>query len=172
MEYPPQDDSWFSSQQTSVDVSQHAGSQQPPMSEAVRNSSASSTAYAFISQSGDETAATSKTKLKTVRSHVMKNYLKQRRKQGHSTKEKGTGTIASGSGQRKEKEYRRTSRSVSRDIESLTSSAISSEPRGRSESATSELQYVHMDDSLSRTASHAFQLAETQTGMHYIVYMH
>lgn len=93
----------------------------------------SSTQYEFIMQTGDESAAASKQKLKTVRSHVMKNYLHQQQQQAKAS---GSSSLkATSSDRRRSKQRVRSSRSNSREAESPTSPAMSEGRRGRSASA-------------------------------------
>ncbi|KAF2179217.1 hypothetical protein K469DRAFT_303958 [Zopfia rhizophila CBS 207.26] len=82
---------------------------------------------------GDESAAAAKRKLKTVRSHVMKNYLQQQQRQGHS----GDSSLSVATGdRRKGKQRARSSRSASREAErSPISPAVSEGAR----SAVAEL---------------------------------
>jgi hypothetical protein len=68
------------------------------------------TQYEFIMTTGDESASSAKQKLKTVRSHVMKNYLHQQQQQQRQGR-------ASSSDRRKAKQRTRTSRSTSRESE-------------------------------------------------------
>jgi hypothetical protein len=81
--------------------------------------------YEFIVQTGDESTATTKRKLKTVRSHVMKNYLQHK---GSSSSSLATRRIG--------KQRARSSRSQSRDTEGSTSPGGM---RARSASASTEL---------------------------------
>lgn len=91
------------------------------------------TQYEFITQTGDESTATTKKKLKTVRSHVMKNYLQQQ--QGRQAKGSGpTAIAASTDSRRRGKQRTRSSRSVSRDTDSSTSPTLSEGMRARSSS--------------------------------------
>lgn len=73
----------------------------------------SPTQYEFIMTTGDESATTARQKLKTVRSHVMKNYLQQQQRQGASRESL---SVAS-SERRKGKQRARSSRSASREVE-------------------------------------------------------
>lgn len=75
----------------------------------------SPTQYEFILNTGDESATTARQKLKTVRSHVMKNYLQQQSRQGRGPGE--SSLSAAQSERRKGKERARSSRSTSREHE-------------------------------------------------------
>ncbi|KAF1952571.1 hypothetical protein CC80DRAFT_552383 [Byssothecium circinans] len=84
--------------------------------------SSSRTRYQFIMQTGDESSATAKQKLKTVRSHVMKNYLHQQHNK--QSKETGEGSIAtSSSDRRRSKQRARNNRSGSPETNFFLSSA-------------------------------------------------
>ncbi|KAF2690329.1 hypothetical protein K458DRAFT_102146 [Lentithecium fluviatile CBS 122367] len=96
------------------------------------------TQYEFITQTGDESAATTKQKLKTVRSHVMKNYLHQHQQQNRQTKGSSSSALATSAERRKGKQRARSSRSASRDTESPTSPTMSEGMRGRSASASND----------------------------------
>lgn len=78
----------------------------------------SPTQYAFITSTGDEGATAARQKLKTVRSHVMKNYLQQQQRQGQG---------AASSDRRKGKQRARSSRSNSHEVESNTVSPARSD---------------------------------------------
>lgn len=84
------------------------------------------TQYEFITQTGDESTATTKKKLKTVRSHVMKNYLhQQQQQQGQQLKGCGPASFATPADRRRGKQRARSSRSASQDTDSSTSPTIS-----------------------------------------------
>ncbi|KAF2812302.1 uncharacterized protein BDZ99DRAFT_461035 [Mytilinidion resinicola] len=63
---------------------QFTAASSPPMQATdfqIRPSPVPSTQYQFITTTGEEDSATSKRKLKTVRSHVMRNFLQQQQQQ-------------------------------------------------------------------------------------------
>jgi hypothetical protein len=71
------------------------------------------TQYEFIMTTGDESATVTKQKLKTVRSHVMKNYLQQQQR-----KVSGESSLSAASSERRKgKQRARSSRSGSREME-------------------------------------------------------
>ena len=85
----------------------------------------SPTQYAFITSTGDESAAVARQKLKTVRSHVMKNYLQQQQRQGQSSGE--SLLPQANTERRKGKQRARSSRSNSREQEHIPASPAVSE---------------------------------------------
>jgi hypothetical protein len=99
------------------------------------------TRYEFIMQTGDESTATTKKKLKTVRSHVMKNYLQQQQQGRQANKSNSSSLGTSGDGRRTGKQRARASRSGSRDTESSTSPTLSDGLRARSSST----EFGHLD---------------------------
>lgn len=84
----------------------------------------SSTQYAFIVQTGDESSTTMKGKLKTVRSHVMKNYLHQQQQRQNS---KSSSRSRNSTERRKGKTCARRSRSTSFDVATNPSNSVNSE---------------------------------------------
>lgn len=92
---------------------------------AVPSRTPSPTQYEFIMTTGEETSTATRQKLKTVRSHVMKNYLQQQQRQGRSSGESSL-QVASGD-RRKGKQRARSSRSNSREQRSPVSSPASEE---------------------------------------------
>jgi hypothetical protein len=92
------------------------------------------TQYEFIMSTGDESATSAKQKLKTVRSHVMKNYLhQQQQRQGQSGE-------ASSRERRKAKQSVRSHRSLSRG-----SSACSPTESEGGRSGTSDVRNLFSD---------------------------
>lgn len=90
------------------------------------------TRYEFIVHTGVEDAS-AKQKLKTVRSHVMRNYLHQQQLQsGHSSD-------SAVSERRHSKQRARSYRSASRDTNTSTSSNTTTNPRARSAPGHAEL---------------------------------
>jgi hypothetical protein len=73
------------------------------------------TQYEFIMTTGDESATATKQKLKTVRSHVMKNYLQQQQQQRNIPGDSSLSVV--GGERRKGKQRARSSRSGSREME-------------------------------------------------------
>jgi hypothetical protein len=65
----------------------------------------SQTQYEFITMTADESAKTARQKLKTVRSHVMKNYMQHHQPQRHRRESKG---VSPGIDMRKSKRRRRS----------------------------------------------------------------
>lgn len=101
------------------------------------------TQYEFIMQTGDENTATTKKKLKTVRSHVMKNYLQQQQhqqQQGRQSYGSASSSFAASTDRRREKQRARSSRSESRDTEGSTSPRISERLQARPTSASTEFE--------------------------------
>ncbi|KAF2642854.1 hypothetical protein P280DRAFT_478917 [Massarina eburnea CBS 473.64] len=86
----------------------------PKAPQRARSSTVSPTQYEFIIQTGDESSATAKQKLKTVRSHVMKNYLhQQQHKQSKDSNDSSLDT--SKTDRRRSKQRTRSSRSGSHE---------------------------------------------------------
>jgi hypothetical protein len=94
------------SQQTQLQVPGHESSGASPP-----------TRYEFIMSTGDESAAATKQNLKTVRSHVMKNYLQQQQQQRYGYEIAESSAAAIHRERRRGKENFRSSRSASREIE-------------------------------------------------------
>ncbi|KAF2471898.1 uncharacterized protein BDR25DRAFT_303260, partial [Lindgomyces ingoldianus] len=95
--------------------------------ETVPSRSTSPTQYEFITTTGEESATASKQKLKTVRSHVMKNYLQQQKGRGS-----GEPSLSPAAERRRGKQRARSSRSTSRETERVP---ISPTAEGRSVTA-------------------------------------
>lgn len=75
----------------------------------------SPTQYEFIMSTGDESATAARQKLKTVRSHVMKNYLQQQQqKQGRASKDMAFSATGE---RRKSKQRARSNRSASQEFD-------------------------------------------------------
>ena len=87
-------------------------SSQPPQPS--RAGTTTPTQYEFIMTTGEESATTARQKLKTIRSHVMKNYLTQQQRQGSGE----TSLSVAQSERRKGKQRARSSRSPSYETES------------------------------------------------------
>jgi hypothetical protein len=139
MTQPPRQNRWSptfrSIPETLLPGPRQAASPKPPTTGAPPP-----TQYEFIMQTGDESTATTKKKLKTVRSHVMKNYLQQQQQQGRQLKGSDSLSSAAGTDRRKGKQRARSSRSGSQDTESSTSPTISEGMRARS----SSIEFGHM----------------------------
>lgn len=97
----------------------------------------SPTQYQFIMQTGDESVATAKQNLKTVRSHVMKNYLHQQQQRQSGVSGEGSFATASGT-KREEKQRARSARSASRESRQGAGSPAVSEG-GRERSASTDV---------------------------------
>lgn len=92
----------------------HVPEHKPPSSR-----TPSPTQYEFIMTTGDESASSARQKLKTVRSHVMKNYLHHQQQQQQQCQGGPSGQTLSraGSERRKAKQRTRSSRSASRETD-------------------------------------------------------
>ncbi|KAJ4295590.1 hypothetical protein N0V90_007603 [Kalmusia sp. IMI 367209] len=91
------------------------------------------TQYEFISHEGGRDAS-AKQKLKTVRSHVMRNYLHQQQQQQQQQQQSGRSGPSSksvASERRQAKERARSSRSASRGTDASISPTLSESPRTR-----------------------------------------
>ena len=87
-----------------------------------RSQSPATTHYEFIAHTGVEDAS-AKQKLKTVRSHVMRNYLHQQQRQS------GQSSKSAASERRQGKQRARSSRSASQDTDPSTSPSMTKDQR-------------------------------------------
>ena len=77
----------------------------------------SPTQYEFIMSTGDESATTARQKLKTVRSHVMKNYLQQQQQQRQGRGSKDIAFPGAAGDRRQSKQRTRSNRSASQEFD-------------------------------------------------------
>jgi hypothetical protein len=100
-------------QTTEMSTPQRTGGLDIP--DEAKSRSTTPTQYEFIMTTGDESATATKQKLKTVRSHVMKNYLQQQQQQRNISGDSSLSVV--GGERRKGKQRARSSRSGSRETE-------------------------------------------------------